>query len=184
MSKYLKVVFFAGMAFALALPFLVKAQQYFICDKNGNKLEGPFVDQNTCKNTLFNNQDYLNSGAGCQANSCPGSANTSANSNPQSGSNPFPPVFAQPPSSNRDLPQSPNDVINLINNVLWWVSTVFWIAAAGFVFYAAFLYLTAGGDAERVKKAHKQLLWAIVAVAVALMAKGLPYFVEQFLAYH
>jgi len=74
---------------------------------------------------------------------------------------------------------SPQQAINLINRILYWFATAFWIFAAGFVFYAAYLYLTAAGDVERVKKAHKQLLWAIVAIAVGLMAYGLPLLIHN-----
>jgi hypothetical protein len=95
-------------------------------------------------------------------------------------------AFAQPPS----IAPSPTvagpitstqSIINLINRILFWVATVFWIAAAAFVFYAAFLYLTAAGDEEKVKKASHQLLYAVVAIAVGIMAYGLPVLVGAFL---
>ena len=43
--------------------------------------------------------------------------------------------------------------INLVNQILFYVATLFWILAAVFVFYAAYLYLTAAGDEEKVKQA-------------------------------
>ncbi len=76
---------------------------------------------------------------------------------------------------------SVGSVINLINKVLFWIATVFWIVAAIMVFYAAFLYLTAAGDEEKVKKASHTLLYAVVAIAVGLMAYGLPVLVNGFL---
>jgi len=88
----------------------------------------------------------------------------------------------QPPPQTPGPISSPQSIINLINRVLYWVATAFWIAAAIFVFYAAYLYLTAGGDSERISKAHKQLIWAVVAIAVGLMAYGLPFLVYNFLA--
>ena len=42
------------------------------------------------------------------------------------------------------------------------------------VLVAAFTYLTAGGEAEKVGKAHKTLLYAAAGIIVALIAKGFP----------
>lgn len=72
-------------------------------------------------------------------------------------------------------------VIDLINQFLFWLATIFWIAAAGFIFYAAFLYLTAAGDAEKVKTASHALLYGVIAIAVGLMAYGLPVLVRAVL---
>ena len=71
--------------------------------------------------------------------------------------------------------------IDLINTFLFWLATIFWIAAAGFIFYAAFLYLTAAGDAEKVKTASHALLYGVIAIAVGLMAYGLPVLVKNVL---
>jgi len=76
---------------------------------------------------------------------------------------------------------STQGIIDLINKVLYWVATLFWIAAAIFIFYAAFLYLTASGEQEKVTKASRQFLYAVVAIAVGLMAYGLPTLVRSFL---
>ena len=41
------------------------------------------------------------------------------------------------------------------------------------ILYVGFIYMTSGGNAERVKQAHGALLWAIVGIAIVLLAKGL-----------
>ena len=71
--------------------------------------------------------------------------------------------------------------INLVNQILFYVATLFWILAAVFVFYAAYLYLTAAGDEEKVKKASHTLMYAVVAIAVGIMAYGIPVLVNTFL---
>ncbi|TSC81708.1 MAG: hypothetical protein G01um101420_905 [Parcubacteria group bacterium Gr01-1014_20] len=76
---------------------------------------------------------------------------------------------------------SGQDIVDLINQFLFWLATIFWIAAAGFIFYAAFLYLTAAGDAEKVKTASHALLYGVIAIAVGLMAYGLPVLVRNVL---
>lgn len=91
------------------------------------------------------------------------------------------PKFAGVPTDDKAPIKTPDDVTNFINGVLYWISIIFWIAAVGFVFYAAYLYLTAAGSDEQVKKAKKQLLYAVIAIAIGLMAQGLPAFVKAFL---
>ena len=46
---------------------------------------------------------------------------------------------------------------------------------------AAYQYATSGGDPEKVGDASKRLLYAAIAVAVALIAQGVPYIVGSFL---
>jgi uncharacterized membrane protein len=69
-------------------------------------------------------------------------------------------------------------IICVIINWIFWLLIVFTII---FVLYAAFLYLTAAGDPEKVKAASHTLLYAAVAVVVALIAKGLPMIVSGFI---
>ncbi len=66
----------------------------------------------------------------------------------------------------------------LINNVLCpilgWAFTILILLAVVFVLVAAFRYLTAAGDPEKVKHANYTLLYAAIAVAVAILAKAVP----------
>lgn len=45
---------------------------------------------------------------------------------------------------------------------------------------AAFNYVTAGDNAEKVSKANKIILYAAIGVAIALLAKGIPLIVGSF----
>lgn len=63
-------------------------------------------------------------------------------------------------------------------NWIFWLLIVLTII---FVLVAAFKYLTAAGDPEKVKGAGNTLLYAAVAVVVALIAKGLPLIVSSFI---
>lgn len=72
-----------------------------------------------------------------------------------------------------------NQLYEVLNRIAGIIARVFWIAAAAFVFYAAFLYLTASGNAEKVSKAHRQLWYTVIAIIVALFAYGLPKFLEN-----
>ena len=70
------------------------------------------------------------------------------------------------------------DKVCSIINLLF---TVLLIVAVIFILLAAFTYLTAGGDPEKVKKASSQVLYAVVAVVVATFAKIIPIVVSNFL---
>jgi hypothetical protein len=94
--------------------------------------------------------------------------------------------------------QQPDQVINLpapdqtgitdtgtifdsICTVLNYVFTALIILAILFVLIAAFKYLTAGGDPEKVKAASKTLIFAAVAVAVGILAQAIPIIVGNFI---
>lgn len=70
-------------------------------------------------------------------------------------------------------------LINQIFNILFWLLIVL---AALFIIWAAFSYLTAGGDPEKVKVANQKVIYAAVAVVVAVLAKAIPTVVCSFLA--
>lgn len=58
-----------------------------------------------------------------------------------------------------------------------WMFTFLIVLAVVFVLVAAFKYLTAAGDPEKVKSAGSTLIYAAVAIVVALFARGLPLIV-------
>ena len=58
--------------------------------------------------------------------------------------------------------------------IVGWMFTFLVILAIIFVLVAAFKYLTASGDPEKVKAASHQLIYAAVAIVVAIFAKGVP----------
>lgn len=77
--------------------------------------------------------------------------------------------------------RSIQDILRVLNTLVNWMFAILMILAVIFIFYAAYLYLTAGGDPEKVKSATRQLIFAAVAIAVALVAQGVRFVVEQLL---
>lgn len=71
-------------------------------------------------------------------------------------------------------------IFNIICALLGWMFILFIILAVVFVIVAAFKYLTAGGDAEKVGTANHMLIYAVVAVAVAVLARAIPVIVANF----
>jgi uncharacterized membrane protein len=99
------------------------------------------------------------------------------------------PVFAsaqiqQPPIS---APSNINNINQITGNagilctIINWVFWLLIVLTIIFVLVAAFKYLTAAGDPEKVKSAGNTLLYAAIAVVVALIAKGLPLLISTFI---
>ena len=74
-----------------------------------------------------------------------------------------------------------NDISQIIVGLVNWVTGLFFVAAILFLFYAAYLYLSAAGDPEQLKKAKDQLIYSVIAIAVALLAGSIRFIVESIL---
>lgn len=66
--------------------------------------------------------------------------------------------------------------------VINWLFTFFLLLAIVFILYAAYRYLTAAGDPEKVKAAGNVLIYAVVAIVVAVLARGIPLIVSTLIA--
>jgi len=71
---------------------------------------------------------------------------------------------------------------SLLQGLLNWLQLIFFIVASIFIMLAAFYYLTAAGDEEKLKKAKQQLVFAIIAIAIALFSTGIRLLVENLLS--
>lgn len=88
-----------------------------------------------------------------------------------------------------NLPGDPGSVnirtegafIGLLLRLLGLLRTLFWIVAVFMILFAAFYYLTAGGDSGKVGTANKMLMYAVVAIIVALVATSIPFLVKSLL---
>ncbi len=73
------------------------------------------------------------------------------------------------------------DILGILQFVIRIIFTLLLIVAVGFILFAAFKYLTAMGDPAKVGEAHKALLSAAIAIAVALLATGVEFIVRNIL---
>ncbi len=89
---------------------------------------------------------------------------------------------ATPPA---DVPrvnvQSISQINNIINYIVTWVIGLFFTVSTLMLFATAYKYLTAEGDPGKVEEAHKQLIYSLVALAVALLAFTARYIVASVL---
>jgi len=70
-------------------------------------------------------------------------------------------------------PTSEQAIIDMLNKIADWIFTIFLAVAVIFIILAAIKFLTSGGDPGKVQSARDSLLYALIGVAVALLAKGL-----------
>ena len=73
------------------------------------------------------------------------------------------------------------DVQNFLCAALVWMFWGLLVLSVAMFLAGGYIYATAAGDPEKVGKANKTLLYAAIAVAVALVAKVLPLLIGSFL---
>jgi len=79
------------------------------------------------------------------------------------------PAFAL---AQQELPapiDEPDDFITLVGR---WVFIVFLAIAVVLLVYAAFIYLTSAGDVRKLTSAKSTMVYAVVAIIIALLAFG------------
>lgn len=73
-------------------------------------------------------------------------------------------------------PESPPtglDIWTVIDRITNYLFGFLMVVAVILIIYAAFLFLTAAGDPEKVGRGRTTLIYAVVGIAVALLAKGI-----------
>ena len=87
------------------------------------------------------------------------------------------PAFGTPPVS--VTLSDTNQFYTLLGKIFTIVYTIFFAVAAFFFLFAAFTYLTAGGNETNIGKAKNILLYAVVAIIVALISLSIGTFVRS-----
>ena len=73
-----------------------------------------------------------------------------------------------------------NDIMKILNNIVKVMYQAFFIVAIGFVILAAFTYLTGGDDPEKIKSANHKIIYAAIAIIVALISVGAAQIIGSF----
>ncbi len=83
---------------------------------------------------------------------------------------------------NNSLSGGSTDIVTLMSAVINWIFTFILILSVIMVLIAAFYYLTSAGNSEKITKANKMLIYALVGLAVAFLAKGFIFVVKELVA--
>jgi len=89
--------------------------------------------------------------------------------------------FVLAASSTSSPIQSTNDILSALGNIAGYLYTAFFIVAIIFIIIAGFNFLTAQGDAEKIKSARRQIYWAAVAIAIVLISVAADQIIKQLL---
>jgi hypothetical protein len=72
-------------------------------------------------------------------------------------------------------------VLKLIQYITNWMFTGLLVLSVLMIIIAAYHYLFSGGDEEGTSKAKKYLIYTVIAIAVAMLAKGVTFIVAEIL---
>ncbi len=78
-------------------------------------------------------------------------------------------------------PTTVSGVVDILRNIVKWTYIIFFVVAVMFILFAAYTYLMAQGDPEKVNTARNQIIYAAVAIIVALLAVGFDTAIATFL---
>ncbi len=76
-------------------------------------------------------------------------------------------------------PQNVTTWVEVVITVVQWFYTIVFVVAVLFILLAAYNFITSGGDEEKTGTAKKQLMYAVIGVAVALLSYGIVTFVRN-----
>jgi len=80
------------------------------------------------------------------------------------------PVFAQSTEVESIQISSIDDILTIISNITLWMYRILLAIVVIFVLMAAFTFLTSGDNVNNIKKAKNQILYAAIAVVIAILS--------------
>ena len=69
------------------------------------------------------------------------------------------------------------------NTIINWIFTILLVVAVIMILLAAFKFLTNGGKEDEIKKAQNMLLYALIAIVIGALAKGLVLVVSNLVGF-
>ena len=80
-------------------------------------------------------------------------------------------VFAAtPPGEKKSGIDSMTKLVDLIKNIAGWFQAIVLVIAIIMIMYSGFLWMTAGGDDDKLGTARKTLIYGLVGIAVVVLA--------------
>ena len=74
-----------------------------------------------------------------------------------------------------------NDFVLLLDAITLWLFYFLITISVLVLIWAAFTYLTAGGEDDKISKAKSMILYAVIALVIAFLARGIPTLIGTFL---
>ena len=90
-------------------------------------------------------------------------------------------AMAQGITIDNPLGSGGKDIPTLIGTIATWLLGIGTVLATIVVLWAAFLFMTSGGSQTRVTQARQTLLYAIIGLAVLMLADGVALLIQNFL---
>ena len=81
-----------------------------------------------------------------------------------------------------DNPLVSGDIPTLIDKIATWLLGIGTVLATIVVLWAAFLFMTSGGNKDRVTQARQTLWYAVIGLTVLLLAKGMTLLIQNTLS--
>ncbi|MBI5420927.1 MAG: hypothetical protein HZA35_01290 [Parcubacteria group bacterium] len=76
---------------------------------------------------------------------------------------------------------SQSTLTNIVNGVVGFLATLFLAGSLVAMFYAGYLFLSSGGEVEKITTARRNLIWGLVGLLVGLSAYVAPELIKIFL---
>ncbi len=76
---------------------------------------------------------------------------------------------------------TPDQIFSILKTIVQYTYTIFFIVAVLFIIFAAFSFLNAKGDPTKITAARSQILWAIVAIVIALISVAAAQIINNFI---
>ncbi len=86
-------------------------------------------------------------------------------------------ALAQPDEG--EIPWDSGTVVSVINTLVDWLFYILIFAAVIVILLAAFTFLTSAGDPDKVKKARDYILYALIALVVAFLARAIVMWIVE-----
>lgn len=80
------------------------------------------------------------------------------------------------------VPTDVDGLLNILRAVVKFAYIAFFIVAVIFIIFAAFNYLTGADAPDKIKAAHAQLIYSIIAIAIALLALAIQLVIGNLLS--
>jgi len=78
--------------------------------------------------------------------------------------------------------EGPQDVVSLFNSIInFLILRVAPLVAMALIIYAGYLYMSSGGNEQKIRTAHRALIWALVGFAIVLLSYSISNIIKEVL---